>query len=223
MIKSNLSSPLNDFDGLELNNYYANIVKRHPLCIRYFLNSLPTNYTRQVNSQFNWSKIDIVDVIKALHVTLAKSKRKCPDGLDLKWLKDYLPQISLFLTALFNRSIDTGIFPDVWKMVFIIPLNKFTPPRSPSDTCPISNLSHLAKIFERIIANQITIYLESNDFLGRYQSGFRKNHSTQTALLKLTDDIRHSMDNNKLTLLVSFDLSQAFDYVDPKTILIAVK
>lgn len=58
--------------------------------------------------------------------------------------------------------------------------------------------------------------------LDRYQSGFRKNHSTQTALLKLTEDIRHSMDNNKLTLLVLFDLSKAFDYVDPKTILIAL-
>lgn len=222
LIKSNSSSPLNFFDALELNEYYAENVRKHLPCCIDFVNSLAVNYTRQVDCLFNWSKIDIVDVTNALHLTLSKSRGKSPDGLELRWLKDHLPQILLFLVALFNRSLDTGIIPDIWKTVFIIPLNKVTPPRSPSDTRPIANISHLAKVFERIIANQVVTYLEGNNLFGPFQSGFRKHHSTQTALLKLTDDIRQSMDKNQLTILVLFDLSKAFDYVNAKSILIAL-
>ncbi|XP_044585968.1 uncharacterized protein LOC123266005 [Cotesia glomerata] len=222
LIKSNPSLPLNFFDALELNEYYANIGRKHPSCDRNFVDFLPENHSRLVECLFNWTKIDIVDVTKALHLTLSKSKGKSPDGLDLRWLRDHLPQISLFLTALFNRSLDTGIFPDIWKIIYIIPLNKIAPPRSPSDTCPIANLSHLAKVFERIIENQVITYLEDNELLDPFQSGFRKHHSTQSALLRLTDDIRQAMDKNKLTIIVLFDLSKAFDYVDPKIILIAL-
>lgn len=107
-------------------------------------------------------------------------------------------------------------------MVLIIPLNKITPPKSSSDTRPIANLSHLSKVFESIVANQLVAYLEDNNLIDKYQSVFRKHHSTHKALLKLTDDIRMAMDRGNLTMLFAFDVSKAFDYVDPKVILIAM-
>lgn len=219
LVKKSTSSPLNHFEAEELNNYYASIVRRHPSCNIEIVNSLLSSVNSQVNCSFEWSKIDIVEVTKALHLTLQKSKGKSPDGIDLKWLKDYIPQISIFLTALFNRSIDSSIFPSAWKSVYIIPLNKISPPRSLSDTRPIANTSHLSKVFERVIANQVVNYLESNELLDKYQSGFRKHHGTQSALLKLINDINRAMDDNKLTLLVLFDLTKAFDYVNPVVIL----
>ncbi|XP_057329879.1 uncharacterized protein LOC130670488 [Microplitis mediator] len=186
LIKSNSSSPLNFFNASELNDYYANIVRKHPPCSNGFIDLLPLTCSRLVECSFKWSKI--VDVTKALHLTLSESKGNSPDGLDLRWLRDHFSQISLFLTALFNRSLDTCTFPEVWKTIYIIPLNKVTPPRSPLDTTPIANLSHLAKVFERIIASQVVAYREGNDLFDPLQSGFRKHHSTQSALLKLTDD-----------------------------------
>ncbi|CAD6222023.1 GSCOCG00005289001-RA-CDS, partial [Cotesia congregata] len=78
------------------------------------------------------------------------------------------------------------------------------------------------KVFESIIANQVVEYLEENNLLDKYQSGFRKFHSTQSALLKVTEDIRCAIDRGELTLLVLFDLSKAFDYVNPKVILVAL-
>ncbi|XP_044595865.1 uncharacterized protein LOC123272909 [Cotesia glomerata] len=218
LTKSNALSPLNFFDQLKLNEYYASIVRKHPAANVEFLDVLPVSFQCQVDCSFQWQKIDIVDVSKALVLTLSKSKGNSPDGLDLRWLRDHFPQISLFLTALFNRSLDTSIFPEIWKIIYIIPLNKIALPRSPSDTRPIANLSHLAKVFERIVANQLVTYLEDNLLLDRFQSGFRKHRSTQSALLKLTDDVRAAMDRNQLTILVLFDLSKAFDYVDPKVI-----
>ncbi|CAD6239348.1 GSCOCG00012552001-RA-CDS, partial [Cotesia congregata] len=212
LIKTNSTSPLNYFDNTLLNEHFANIVRKHPPCDVDFLKSIPLLYHSKVDCTFKWHQIDIVDVTKALHLTLQKSKGKSPDGLNLNWLRDHLPQISLFLTSLFNRSLESGIFPDAWKMVYIIPLNKVTPPKSPSDTRPIANLAHLSKVFERIVANQVVDYLEDNNLLDKYQSGFRKFHSTQSALLRLTEDIRCARDRGELTLLVLFDLSKAFDY-----------
>lgn len=222
LTKSNSSSPLSFFDALELNEFYASIVKKHPTASGEFVNSLPTCFQRQASCSFHWQKIDIVDVTKALKLTLLKSKGNSPDGIDLRWLRDHIPQISLFHTALFNRSIDTCTFPETWKIVYIIPLNKIPLPRSPSDMRPIANLSHLAKVFERIVANQLVTYLEGNSLLDKYQSGFRKYRNTQAALLKLSDDIREAMDKNQVTILVLFDLSKAFDFVDHKVILISL-
>ncbi|CAD6216503.1 GSCOCG00011342001-RA-CDS [Cotesia congregata] len=222
LIKTKQTSPLNYFDASLLNEHYANIVRKHPPCDIHFVNSLSSLYHKKVECSFKWHQIDIVDVTKALHLTLQKTKGKSPDGLNLSWLRDHIPQISLFLTSLFNRSLESGIFPDIWKMVFIIPLSKVSPPKSPSDTRPIANLSHLSKVFERIIANQVVEYLEENNLLDKYQSGFRKFHSIQSALLKLTEDIRCAIDRGELTLLVLFDFSKAFDYVNPKVILVAL-
>ncbi|XP_044597348.1 uncharacterized protein LOC123273929 [Cotesia glomerata] len=174
------------------------------------------------SSLLNWKQIDIVDVTKNLQLTLQKSKGKSPDGLDIKWLKDHLQQVSIFLMNNLNRSLETSIFPEAWKSVFIVPLNKINLPKSISDTRPIANLSHFAKVFERIIANQLVEYLELNNLLDDYQSGFRKFHSTQGALLLLTEEIRRAIDREDLTYLILFDFSKAFDYLNPKILYITM-
>ncbi|XP_074099260.1 uncharacterized protein LOC141527590 [Cotesia typhae] len=174
IIKSKQSSPLDYFDAERLNSFYAKTLTRHPSCTREFIIDLPIHYVVNVDCRFNWSHIDFLDVIKSLKQTLQKSKGKSPDGLDLKWLRDHLSQITLFLTTIFNSSLNTSLFPDSWKSVFIIPLNKVKSPKSMSDTRPIANLPHLAKAFERIVAKQVVNYLEENNLLDQYQSGFRK-------------------------------------------------
>lgn len=106
-----------------------------------------------------------------------------------------------------------------WKRAFIRPLSKVKIPKSPSDTRPLANLCEISKIFKRIVFKQIIHYLESNDILDSRQSNYRRGYSTQTALLRLTDDIRSKIDKRELTLLVVFDFSKAFDTVShPKLI-----
>ncbi|CAG5096865.1 Protein of unknown function [Cotesia congregata] len=125
LVKRTTSSPLNHFEPSDLNEHFAAMVRRHPACDQQFVNSLFQLHKSKVNSSFTWTEIDIVDVTKALHLTLQKSKGNSPDGLDLRWLKNHVPQITIFLTALFNRSLDTGVFPHTWKAIFIIPINKY--------------------------------------------------------------------------------------------------
>ena len=84
------------------------------------------------------------------------------------------------------------------------------------DFRPIAILCFLSKVLEKIAHSQVTEYLEGSRILDTMQTGFRSNHSTQTALLKLTGDMRLGIDKKLLlTLLLLFDFSKAFDTVSP--------
>lgn len=82
--KNSTSTPLNHFDQEELNEYFANIVQKHPPCDSEFLNELPVLYFSTVPTTFNWSKIDIVDFTKLLHITVEKLKGQSNGGLDIR-------------------------------------------------------------------------------------------------------------------------------------------
>ena len=79
---------------------------------------------------------------------------------------------------------------------------------------PISVISAIAKVFERIIYNQLSSYLSENNILSQYQSGFRSFHSTMTALLEATDDWAFNIDRGYVNAVVFLDLKKAFDTVD---------
>ena len=89
------------------------------------------------------------------------------------------------------------------------------------DFHPIALLSFLSKVLEKMVQEQISAYLCSKKILDPSQSGFRPFHSTQTTLLKLTLDIRISIDNHKqlLTILLLFDFNKAFDTISPSKLL----
>ena len=115
-----------------------------------------------------------------------------------------------------NESLTNGCFPDHWKNVRISPILK----RGNLDPCdassyrPISNVSVLSKLLEKLVKKQLLSHLNSFTLFNPLQSAYRANHSTDMALLKITNDVLHSMDNGHVTLLSFLDLSAAFDCVD---------
>ncbi len=84
---------------------------------------------------------------------------------------------------------------------------------------PVSILPIVSKVLEKIVAEQLSYYLESNKLLSNCQHGFRCRLSTETALTTITDKIYDNMDNKKISLLTLCDLSKAFDSVNHKTLL----
>jgi len=84
---------------------------------------------------------------------------------------------------------------------------------------PISNLSVLLKLLERLVARQLMEYLSLADLLPPLQSGFRQGHSTETAVLRVLSDILQAVDRGDLAALVLLDLSAAFDTVDHSVLL----
>ena len=110
------------------------------------------------------------------------------DTVSARLLRECFNLISNSLALIFNRSIETSILPDEWKSIRITPLYKKCGNRSdPSNYRPISIIPVVAKVFKRIVYDQLYRYLTENKLLCCYQSGFRTLHSTVTALIEATD------------------------------------
>ena len=82
---------------------------------------------------------------------------------------------------------------------------------------PVSNLAFISKLVETVVAKQLQHYLNCNNLFPVFQSAYRQNHSTETALLKVMNDILLNMNNQCVTLLILLDLSAAFDTVNHDT------
>ena len=104
-------------------------------------------------------------------------------------------------------------------MARIMALKKILVPSSPSDFRPIALLSFLSKVLKKITHDQIVTFLNNNGLFDTFQTGFRKHDSTQSALIKLTDDIRMGIERKKITLLLQFNFSKAFDTISPTHLL----
>ena len=155
-------------------------------------------------------------------MNLAAAVRALPDKscafdpLPTPTLKSVINDIAPFLTELFNRSLSTGCVLAAFKAAYISPRLKKVDLDS-SDVRsyrPISNLSVISKLLERLVARQLLAHLNSNGLLPRLQSAYRAHHSTETAVLKVLSDILLAVDSGDLSALVLLDLSAAFDTVD---------
>src|ERR1700722_12547913 len=120
------------------------------------------------------------------------------------------------LTKMINSSLNTGVVPKCFKHALITPLikNSNLDSNMMSSYRPISNLSYVSKLLERCVAKQLHSYLSKGDHYEAFQSAYRPHHSTETALLRVQNDILIGIDKKEVTLLVLLDLSAAFDTVD---------
>lgn len=136
------------------------------------------------------------------------------DEVSRNMILPILNEILPIICHLLNYSISCGVFPSIWKNAKIIPLPKKNNPSYFSEYRPISILPFLSKVLERLVHTQLNNFLSKNLLLNPLQSGFRPGHSTTTTLVHITEDIRSSMDNGRLTVMALLDFSNAFNTVD---------
>ncbi len=149
---------------------------------------------------------------------LSKLDVSCGAGvsaLPTKIIKALIEQLTPILTKLFNICIRTNSIPIEWKTAVVTALFKNKGKKDDMNNYRgISVLPPIAKIFEKILATQMTIYLNTNQILFKGQHGFRSNHSCETALHELLSDINNNRDKKLITLLLFIDFRKAFDLVD---------
>ena len=145
-----------------------------------------------------------------------KSKTSPLDILPTDILKNCVDVFAVVISRLANLSFEQGIFPTAFKTAQITPLLKkpSLDPELPSSYRPISNLNTISKVLEKLFLARVKPFIMASPNFCRMQSAYRKGHSTETALLYIYNDIFKSMDNRRGTVLVSLDLSAAFDMVD---------
>ena len=152
------------------------------------------------------------------------SSNKSPgyDKISSCVLKDCLPSTFTTITQLMNNSFNTNTFTKAWKIAEVIPVLKSDyniDINDPNNGRPISLLPVLFKISQRLAHSQFTDYLTTNKKLVETQSGNRKLHSTETALLHVIDELLKAMDEKNISILVLLDMSNAFDSINHNILL----
>ena len=146
------------------------------------------------------------------HINIRKSTG--PDGLSCRFLKEVAVEIAEPLTKLYNTSLQSGCIPLEWKQCNITPVHKSGPQHDPSNYCPISVVPVIAKILEKIVANQLNRYFESNKLLSPFQGTYLQGKSTEQILLYAVDTIVSALDCGKIVCTAFLDLHKAFDSLD---------
>lgn len=202
-VSKNISSSVNCSNTAdEINEYFS------PNCTTES-NSFENVYAN--SDGFFFRIIEEYEIVNAMFTV--KSNAVGLDNVPIKFLKIMLPLVLPLIKHLFNLIITTAKFPQGWKCVKVIPIKKNVRSSDINNLRPISILSALSKVFEKLIKIQISDFINEMNLLNPFQSGFRKNHSTDTALIKVHDDIARSIDKKGVAILLLIDFAKAFDRV----------
>ena len=136
------------------------------------------------------------------------------DDISPSVLKYVAPHITKVLVLLINSSFQEGVFPDELKIARAVPLYKNDDPMIFSNYRPVSILTAISKIYEKIMCNRLISFLNKWKILYQYQFGFRQHHSTYMALIKLMDQLITALKEGKLVLGLFLYFSKAFDTIN---------
>ena len=165
---------------------------------------------KQSMYMFKTNPNEIYKLIK----NLKNKKSSGFDEISAKFLKLCAPYVSIPLANIFNASISKGVYPDLLKTARVTPIYKKGVKSDPGNYRPISVLSQVNKVFEKILHKRLYKYLSKFKILYEYQFGFREGHSTTQALVEITDRLKKAIDEKMLTCGIFIDLTKAFDTVD---------
>lgn len=164
-----------------------------------------------------WSEFESVNLNTLIRTMSSLKSTMCPqDVIPPRFLRQIIDTVGPDLLSVINKCLQTGTVPHDFKLATVRPHLKKTNLDSTllSNFRPISNLPFLSKILEKVVLNQLQSHLSYNSIYEKFQSGFKSCHSTESALLRVLNDVMLTTDSGQFTALVLLDLSSAFDLVN---------
>ena len=153
-------------------------------------------------------------MVKKVITNLDSSKASGPDCIPVVVLKNCEPELSYILAKLFHKCLIESCFPDCLKVSSAVPVFKNIGERSTAKNYhPVSLLSVVSKVFEKLVNNRIVDHLEKCDLFSDFQYGFRSSRSTADLLTVVSDRIARAFNRSGATRAVALDISKPFDRV----------
>ena len=151
-------------------------------------------------------------MIKKVIINFDLQKVSGPDCIPVVVLKTCEPELSYILAELFEKCLKESCFPDCWKVSSVVPVFKNVGERSTAKNyCPVSLLSVVSKVFEKLVNNRIVDHLDKCGLLSDFQYGFRSSPSTADLLKVVSDRIARAFIKSGGTRTVALDISKAFE------------
>ena len=188
-----------------LNQFFSSCFS--PISTYCFQNSTPEPYPSLTN--VTCSQEEVYKYLSTHKINTASG----PDGVSSQMLRATAGAITPAITSIFNKSLEQSKVPVDWKISYVTPIPKSGDLSLVSNYRPISLLSLISKILERIIHNKISHFLYSNNLLSNCQFGFRPQSSTQEALLSVTNSWHQMLTKHHQVVTIFFDVRKAFDSV----------
>ena len=175
-----------------------------------------------ISPDCNLSEFDPVPEsrVKSLIKSLS-SKSSSLDPIPTWLVKACLDELLPLMTQIINLSLSSGVVPEQFKTAHVVPLLK-KPGLERNDLKnyrPIANLPFLSKVLEKLVAAQLRTYLDENSLFPPHQSAYRHFHSTETALVRVLNDLLLALDKGQEAVLIILDYSAAFDTLDHHSLL----
>ena len=210
----------------ELNLHFSTIAKKVQAEAETNYNQVPNDknidhylsFIPKKQAPFKFKQITPEKIINCM----SKMKNSKSGEIATRFVKDTILITTPVLATIFNKSTQCGTFPNNLKIGKVCPVYKGKGSKSdPDNYRPISALSVTARLFEKLIHEQLFPYF--NDYLYKNQSGFRPKYSTQTALLNTSNQWLLNIDKGDYNIAVFLDLRKAFDTVDHSLLILKLE
>lgn len=155
-----------------------------------------------------------VNMFKLKEVLKTMNKKSDNNNINSIVMDDALDTIGEHFLNIINQSLCTGIFPNTWKEAIVVPIPKINGTKQWNEYRPINKLPFHEKILETIVMEQLQSYIDENSILIDQQSGFRKQHSCETALNFVVSNWKIEREEGNITVVVFLDFRRAFETID---------
>jgi hypothetical protein len=209
-------------DPKQIANYFNEFFANAPAAIISDIN--PTDVPTETHNvdlnifSFTENPVSLEEIVEAVEQLQAKKSQDF-NGLSMWFVKKFILEIITPLHHLISCSLATGVVPQQLKIAKVVPVFKSGDAKLLDNYRPISLLSSFSKIYEKIVGNRLSDFLEENKLLSNFQFGFRKKHSTIHPLIHFMNFTSRALNEKEHTIAIFCDLRKAFDTVNHSILL----